>query len=266
MQFSDKVVIITGAGSGIGAAAAAQFASEGALLSLADISADGLSAQARRLKLDESGLLQSVVDVSKEDQTEALIASTLKHFGRIDVLVNNAGLGVLGRVTELSTADWRKMFSIDVDGIFFLSRATIPHLIKTKGCIVNVASVSGMFGDHGLAGYNAAKGAVVNLTRAMAVDHGGEGVRVNAVCPGSIATPATAPLYADARVADHYAEAIPMGRPGQPDEIAHVIAFLASSRASYVNGHCLVADGGMTASGGQPNLFRLLLQPPASPS
>jgi meso-butanediol dehydrogenase/(S,S)-butanediol dehydrogenase/diacetyl reductase len=198
--------------------------------------------------------------VSNQDQAEKLIASTVEHFGRLDVLVNNAGLGILGRVTELSAQDWRKMFSVDVDGIFFASRAAVPHLIRTKGSIVNVSSISGLFGDHGLAGYNAAKGAVVNLTRAMAVDHGDEGVRVNAVCPGSIATPATAPLYADARVLNHYADAIPLGRPGKPEEIAEVIAFLASSQASYVNGHCLVADGGLTASGGQPNLFRLLLQ------
>jgi meso-butanediol dehydrogenase / (S,S)-butanediol dehydrogenase / diacetyl reductase len=263
MRFKGKVVVVTGAGSGIGAATAALLAKEGAALSLADVNGDSLNAQARSLKTTDSAPLLSVIDVSSQDQSETLIASTVKHFGRLDVLVNNAGLGVLGRVTELSTADWRKMFSVDVDGIFFLSRAAIPHLIETKGSIVNVSSISGMFGDHGLAGYNAAKGAVANLTRAMAVDHGEEGIRVNAVCPGSIATPATAGLYADERVMSHYNDAIPMGRPGKPEEIAEVIAFLASSQASYVNGHCLVADGGLTASGGQPNLFRFLLQTPA---
>jgi meso-butanediol dehydrogenase / (S,S)-butanediol dehydrogenase / diacetyl reductase len=261
MRFAEKVIVVTGAGSGIGAATAALFAREGAILSLADINSDSLATQAKGLSTRGPAPLQSMIDVSNQDQAEKLIASTVEHFGRLDVLVNNAGLGILGRVTELSARDWRKMFSVDVDGIFFASRAAIPHLIRTKGSIVNVSSISGLFGDHGLAGYNAAKGAVVNLTRAMAVDHGEEGIRVNAVCPGSIATPATAPLHADARVLNHYTDAIPLGRAGKPEEIAEVIAFLASSQASYVNGHCLVADGGLTASGGQPNLFRLLLQP-----
>ena len=163
MRFAEKVVVVTGAGSGIGAATAALFAREGAILSLADINADSLAAQAKGLGMRGQAPLQSLIDVSDQDQAEKLIASTVEHFGRLDILVNNAGLGILGRVTELSTQDWRKMFSVDVDGIFFASRAAIPHLIRTKGSIVNVSSISGLFGDHGLAGYNAAKGAVVNF-------------------------------------------------------------------------------------------------------
>jgi len=258
MRFAGKVVIVTGAASGIGAATAALFAREGALLSLADLNAEPLRARARALDIAAHALLQTTTDVADAEQVEALVAATVKKFGRLDVLVNNAGVGVLGRVTELSTSDWRKMFAVLVDGPFFASRAAIPYLIRTKGAIVNVGSISGMYGDHRLAGYDAAKGAIVNLTRAMAVDHGPEGIRINAVCPGSVATPMSAALLADERIVRHYAEAVPLGRSGKPEEIADAIAFLASSQASYVNGHCLVVDGGLTASAGQPNFSRLL--------
>jgi meso-butanediol dehydrogenase / (S,S)-butanediol dehydrogenase / diacetyl reductase len=257
MRFAGKVVIITGAGSGIGAATAAQFAREGAMLSMCDINADALAEQARNLKTGQAPL-QTLLDVGDEHQIEAMVTATINMFGRLDVLVNNAGIGVFGRVTELSTPDWRKMFAVLVDGPFFACRVAIPHLIKTKGSIVNVASISGMYGDHRLAGYNAAKGAIVNLTRAMAVDHGDEGIRVNAVCPGSVATPMSAGLLVQEQIVKHYAEAVPAGRSAKPEEIADSILYLASSQASYVNGHCLVVDGGLTASAGQPNFTRLL--------
>jgi meso-butanediol dehydrogenase / (S,S)-butanediol dehydrogenase / diacetyl reductase len=258
MRFKDKVIIVTGAGSGIGAATTTLLAREGATLSLADMNAETLDAQFRRLTPASPPHLRTVLDVSDEQQVEALVAATLGAFGRIDALINNAGIGILGRVTELSTQDWRRMFAVLVDAIYFASKYSIPHLVKTKGVIVNVGSISGMFGDHGLAGYDAAKGAVVNLTRAMAVDHGEDGIRVNAVCPGSVATPMSAPLLADARIAKHYAEAVPSGRSARPEEIADAIAFLASDQSSYVNGHCLVVDGALTASSGQPHFPRIL--------
>src|ERR1700684_952059 len=144
MRFAEKVIVVTGAGAGIGVATAALFARECAILSLADINSDSLATQAKGLSTRGPAPLQSMIDVSNQDQAEKLIASTVEHFGRLDILVNNAGLGIFGRVTELSAQDWRKIFSIDVDGIFFTSRAAIPHLIRTKGSIVNVSSISGL--------------------------------------------------------------------------------------------------------------------------
>src|SRR6185437_6086489 len=159
---------------------------------------------------------------------------------RLDVLVNNAGMGVFGPVTTLSTEDWRKVFSIVVDGVFFGCKAAVPHLIKSGGNVVNLGSVSGLFGDYGFAGYNAAKGAVVNLTRTMALDFSKDGVRVNAVCPGLVATPLSAALRDNKEIWRQYQDGIPLARAAQPDEIAAAIAFLASEDASYMTGACMV--------------------------
>ena len=194
MRFNDKVVIVTGAGSGIGAATAERFAREGARLSLADVNEEALAAEARKIDPDGKRSLQSKTDVSASGEVDKLIDATLAQFGRIDVLVNNAGIGVFGRVTELSPEDWRRVFAVNVDGLFYCCKAAIPHLLKTGGAIVNLGSVSGLFGDHGFSGYNAAKGAVVNLTRTMAIDFARDGIRVNAVCPGLVATPLSAAL------------------------------------------------------------------------
>jgi len=202
MRFQDKVVIVTGAGSGIGAATANRFAKEGALLCLADINAAALAVQAKAIDPSGKRTLLRTVDVSQQQQVEDFVAASVAQFGRLDVLVNNAGMGVFGPVTTLSTEDWRKVFSIVVDGVFFGCKAAVPHLIKSGGNVVNLGSVSGLFGDYGFAGYNAAKGAVVNLTRTMALDFSKDGVRVNAVCPGLVATPLSAACATTRRSGD----------------------------------------------------------------
>jgi meso-butanediol dehydrogenase/(S,S)-butanediol dehydrogenase/diacetyl reductase len=258
MRFEDKVVIVTGAGSGIGAATANRFAKEGALLCLADINADTVAVQAKAIDPSGKRTLLRTVDVSQQQQVEDFVAASVARFGRLDVLVNNAGMGVFGPVTTLSTEDWRKVFSIVVDGVFFGCKAAVPHLIKSRGNVVNLGSVSGLFGDYGFAGYNAAKGAVVNLTRTMALDFSKDGVRVNAVCPGLVATPLSAALRDNKEIWRQYQEGIPLARAAQPDEIAAAIAFLASEDASYMTGACMVVDGGLTASAGQPNFLKLL--------
>jgi meso-butanediol dehydrogenase / (S,S)-butanediol dehydrogenase / diacetyl reductase len=258
MRFQDKVVIVTGAGSGIGAATANRFAKEGALLCLADINAAALAVQAKAIDPSGKRTLLRTVDVSQQQQVEDFVAASVAQFGRLDVLVNNAGMGVFGPVTTLSTEDWRKVFSIVVDGVFFGCKAAVPHLIKSGGNVVNLGSVSGLFGDYGFAGYNAAKGAVVNLTRTMALDFSKDGVRVNAVCPGLVATPLSAALRDNKEIWRQYQDGIPLARAAQPDEIAAAIAFLASEDASYMTGACMVVDGGLTASAGQPNFLKLL--------
>jgi meso-butanediol dehydrogenase/(S,S)-butanediol dehydrogenase/diacetyl reductase len=258
MRFKDKVVIVTGAGSGIGAATAARFAKEGALLSVADINMEALAEKTKAFDKDGSRSLQTKTDVSKIADCEALVKATIAKFGKIDVLVNNAGTGVFGRVTEVKPDDWHRVFSVVVDSVFYMSKFAIPHIIKQKGSVVNLGSISGLYGDYGFAGYNAAKGAVVNLTRTMAIDFSSDGIRINAICPGLVATPLSQGLRDNPQVWEEYQKGIPMARAAEPEEIAGGIAFLASEDASYMTGACMVVDGGLTASAGQPNFLKLL--------
>jgi meso-butanediol dehydrogenase/(S,S)-butanediol dehydrogenase/diacetyl reductase len=177
-----------------------------------------------------------------------MVASAVKRFGRLDVLVNNAGVHEGGDPADLTDDQWRRVMATDADGVFFGCRAAIPHLKQTKGSIVNTASVSGTGGDWSMSPYNAAKGAVVNLTRALAMDLGKKGVRVNSVCPSLTRTGMTA----DKDLLSRFAERIPLGRVCEPREVAAVIAFLASEDASFMTGANVAVDGGVSASNGQP--------------
>ncbi|GAA1879188.1 SDR family NAD(P)-dependent oxidoreductase [Streptantibioticus ferralitis] len=253
-RFADKVVIVTGGGSGIGAATAYRFGREGATVIAVGRTEDTLKKAAAGAPTG-STIVTRVADVSDESSITALIAGVAEEYGRLDVLVNNAGIGVPGTVEHTDTATWRHVLAVDVDGVFFASRAALPHLRRVGGCIVNVGSVSGLGADWGLAAYNAAKGAVVNLTNAMALDHGHEGVRVNAVHPSLTLTPAVAPFVENEDFIAAFRQRIPMQRPAEPAEVADVIAFLASSDARFVNGAHIPVDGGLGASNGQPHMF-----------
>ncbi|MGW2185681.1 SDR family NAD(P)-dependent oxidoreductase [Streptomyces sp. NPDC001719] len=253
-RFAGKVAVVTGGGSGIGAATAYRLGCEGATVVAVGRTEDRLKAAADAAPAG-STIVTRVADVSDESSITALIASVAEEYGRLDVLVNNAGVGVPGTVEQTDTASWRHVFAVDVDGVFFASRAALPHLRRVGGCVVNVGSVSGLGADWGLAAYNAAKGALVNLTNAMALDHGHEGVRVNAVHPSLTRTPVAAPVVENENMLAAFRQRIPMQRPAEPAEVADVIAFLASSDARFVNGAHIPVDGGLSASNGQPRMF-----------
>jgi meso-butanediol dehydrogenase / (S,S)-butanediol dehydrogenase / diacetyl reductase len=253
-RFEGQTVLVSGAASGIGEAAAKRFAAEGAKLALCDLQAERLEALATSLATE---VFVRAVDVSDGEAYAAFVDAAAEHFGRLDVLVNNAGIGCFGHVDEITPEAWRRTMSVDLDAVFFGSRAALPHLRRTGGSIVNTASISGLFGDPGLVAYNVAKAGVVNLTRNMAVDHAQEGVRVNCVCPGGVGTAMLRAHTRDAAIMEEYARLVPIGRVAQPEEIASAMAFLASKDASYITGHALVVDGGVTAQTGQPNFDRL---------
>lgn len=249
-RFADKVVVVTGAGSGIGKATAERFLDEGAVVTLVGRTRSKLEEVAKPFRDDQFMIAEA--DVSNEDEVKELISRTVEKFGRLDVLVNNAGVVAESDVGTLTTDDWRRVMATDVDGVFYASRAAIPHLKTSRGSIVNVSSVSGIGGDWGMAAYNAAKGAVTNLTRAMAMDHGKDGVRVNAVCPSLTPTGMTEDMMDDDKLIAKFNERFALEGPGEPEDVAAVIAFLASDDARFVTGVNLPVDGGMSASNGQP--------------
>ena len=251
-RFTNKVVIVTGAASGIGEATAHRFSDEGAKVVLVGRNADRLKKVAVKLPTERTEV--HAADVSQSDEVDALLTATIARFGQLDVLVNNAGVVESGNPAKITDEQWRKVIGINVDGVFFGCRAAIPHLAKTRGSIINTASVSGTGGDWGMSPYNASKGAVVNYTRALAMDLGKRGIRVNAVCPSLTRSGMTDGMMDNSDLIAKFIERIPLGRVCEPQEVASVIAFLASDDASFVTGATIAVDGGVSASNGQPNM------------
>ncbi|EPS3429356.1 SDR family NAD(P)-dependent oxidoreductase [Vibrio alginolyticus] len=246
----NKVALVTGSANGIGLAIAKRLYEEGANVALADWNEEQLANAVEGF--DKQRVSAHSIDVSDPEKVAALISDVVTRFGKLDILVNNAGVHVPGSVIEGSVEDWKKISGVNIDGVVYCSKFALPELLKTKGCMVNTASVSGLGGDWGAAFYCASKGAVVNLTRAMALDHGADGVRINAVCPSLVKTNMTNGWPQDIR--DKFNERIALGRAAEPEEIASVVTFLASDDASFINGVNLPVDGGATASDGQPKI------------
>jgi meso-butanediol dehydrogenase/(S,S)-butanediol dehydrogenase/diacetyl reductase len=250
MDFKDKVVLITGAASGIGEGTARLFSRHNATVVLADQNVALLEQVAASLPAERTWAKQ--VDVSDAQAMKTLVQEVVDKFGGLDVLYNNAGIHHQGDVTQTALEDWNRVMAVDVTGVFNGCKAAIPELAKRKGCIINTSSVSGVGGDISMAAYNAAKGAITNLTRAMAIDHGRQGIRVNAVCPTMTATGMTKDMLADEATVKHQLDRVPLGRIATPEDIGKAVLFLASDYAGFVTGVNLAVDGGVTAANGQP--------------
>lgn len=251
MRLKNKVVVITGAGSGIGRACATAFAGAGARLIIADINLDSAEETAQQI-ISEGGIAYAIeADVSDPASVEGLLDQTIAKFSSVDILVNNAAIQVSKTIEDTSFEEWNRQLAVNVGGVFLCSKFFLSHLRRTKGNIINMSSVNGLFVEPSCAGYCATKAAIIGLTKAMAIDHGNEGVRVNCICPG----------YIDAGLAEGYFQSQPdprvardeagklhaLWRIGKPEEIGKVAVFLASDDASFITGASIAVDGGLSA-------------------
>lgn len=252
IDFSGKAYLVTGGASGIGEAVVNYLAENGGQAIIADINDD--AGQALAAKYPEQ-LAYINTDVTDFAALEKACALAEDKFGRLDGAVNSAGIGSLGSTVDMPLEEWHKVINIDLHGVFYACRAAIPLMRKSGGgSIVNIASLSGVRGDHGFAAYNAAKAGVINFTRTLGLDHGSENIRATAVCPGFIETPLTAIPASIEAVNDNWLQRIPLGRAGKAEEIAQLAVFLLSPAASYITGTEIVIDGGLGSSNGQPNI------------
>jgi len=247
MRLQNKVAIITGAGQGIGAVTACRMAEEGAKVVLAARRLNLLEEVVARIEAAGGTAMACSCDVSDEEAVRQLVATTVQAYGKLDIVVNNAVLMVPGMLANHSTKAWHQNFRVSLDGAMFLMRESFTQLRANGGAVVNVASVCGLLGSVGTAGYSAAKAGMIALSRNAAIEWGKQGVRVNTVVPGVFLTPPTLGLMPDAAAQEATAKSLPLGRIGDPVECANAILFLASDEASYITGAELVVDGGRTA-------------------
>lgn len=256
-RFENKVALVTGGSSGIGAAVVARLIREGARVLVADLNPPAESGEALAFRR---------TDVTSIIEAASMVEAAVARFGRLDVLVNNAGIGHLAETPDLDEAAWDRVMALNVSAVFYACRAAIPVMRRQGGAIINVASISGLAGDYGFSAYSASKGAVINYTRTLALDCARDGIRVNALCPGAIAgTAMGVGTHGSAADRQAWLDPIPLGRMGSAVEMANIIAFLASDEASYMTGSIVVADGGTTAHSGQPNLPARRRQREATP-
>lgn len=247
-RFDGRSVLVTGSGSGIGRATALRFGAEGARVYCADLNLDGVEQTAEAIRAAGGDAAAARCDVSAPADVEATLTAALARHGKLDVLVNVAGIGGFRRTTETTLEEWNRFLAVNLTGPFLTCKAAIPHILATRGAIVNVGSVAGLHSHPYSAAYCASKGGVVLLTKALAVEYGRKGVRINVVCPGGVETPLIGQFQLPEGVSQAALQKImPLGRMGRPEEVAGTIAFLASDDAAYINGAAIVVDGGMIA-------------------
>jgi NAD(P)-dependent dehydrogenase (short-subunit alcohol dehydrogenase family) len=248
MKLENRNVVITGAGSGIGRASAIEFAKEGANVVAADINLAAANQTVELIKKLNRNATAAEADVSVPSSVQHLAAQTIATFGSVHALVNNAAIQVNKTIEDTTFEEWNRQLSINLGGVFLCSKYFLPHLRTTKGSIVNMSSVNGFFVEPSCAGYCATKAGIIGFTKAMAIDHGKDGVRVNCICPG----------YIDAGLAEGYFQSQPdpararaeagklhaLWRIGKPEEVGRMAVFLASDDASFITGASMVVDGG----------------------
>ncbi len=252
MRLPDKVALITGSGSGIGRAMAQVFSKEGARVIVADYSEEGGQGTVDLVKAVGGEATFVRVDVTDAGSVRRMAEAAMAAYGRVDILCNNAGVGSTDTVINTDEATWDRVFAVDVKGVFLCSKYMLPHMIAAgKGVVLNTASVAGLTGLVNRAAYCAAKGAVVTLTKAMALDHVGQGIRVNCICPGTVDTPWVAGLMNQSADPEATRQALvarfPMGRLAEAEEIAMGALYLVSDESAYMTGSALVIDGGFLA-------------------
>lgn len=252
IRFEGKVVILTGAGSGIGRAAAMLFAGEGGMVGLLDLDQDGVEETSSAILRQGGDVLPLVCDVTDEGDVSNAVEHVLQRYNRIDVLCNNAGIELSKPLIRTEEDEWDSVLAVNLKGMFLLSKHVVPHMISLGGgAVVNTSSISGLLGWPDSSAYCASKGGVIQLTREMAVEYGPYNIRVNCICPGTTETPMIDRLLGLEEDPEKTALSIramhPLGRFAQPEEIARAMLFLASEEASFVTGAVLPVDGGYTA-------------------